>query len=80
MPQNQGGGLGHFIAFLMGVYLVWTLVMAVAWNVGLYGAGLVDHKIGFWTAFGLALCLSVLRAIFGGRGGMTVVNNTKGPE
>ena len=61
------GGFGHAVAFILGLFLVWTIVAAVSWNVGLYGAGLVDHKIGFWTAFGLAMCMVVLRNVIGVR-------------
>jgi hypothetical protein len=57
-------GCGWFLAIALFFLLLYTVVIAVAWNVGLYGAGIVDHKIGFWTAFGLAFVISILRSIF----------------
>lgn len=61
---EQGIGCGFSLAMLMFAMLVLTVVVAVAWNVGLYGAGIVDHKIGFWTAFGLSFVIAILRSIF----------------
>lgn len=68
-PTNKisgAEGCGFFIAYIMFLYLVMAVVVAVAWNVGLYGAGLVDNKIGFWTALGLSAALNVLRYVLGG--------------
>lgn len=66
-PTNRSDvplGCGFIIALFMFALLITTVVVAVAWNVGLYGAGIVDNKIGFWTALGLAFAVSVLRSIF----------------
>jgi hypothetical protein len=41
--------------------------MCVGWNVGLYGADIVDHKINLATGFGLAVCGLILGVVLGGR-------------
>lgn len=58
------GGCGAAVAMMMAIMFIWTMIIVVAWNVGLYGAGVVDNKIGFWTALGLAFCVNILRSIF----------------
>lgn len=41
-----------------GIVLVFVISLSVllGWDVGLYGAQLVSHKIDFLTAFGLTVC------------------------
>lgn len=53
-----------FLALYLFYLLVTTVVVAIAWNVGLYGANIVDNKIGFWTAVGLAMAVNIVRSIF----------------
>lgn len=59
-PSATGFGLGY----ILGYFFALTIGIAVAWNVGLYGAQLVDNKIGFWTAVGLTMCVGVVRGVF----------------
>lgn len=43
--------------------LFFTPVIALAWNLGLHGAGIVDHTIDWMTALGLSFVVMVARAI-----------------
>lgn len=58
---------GCFAACLLLVLLILltTVLIWGAWNIGLEPAGIVANDIGFWTAFGLALGVLVLRVILG---------------
>lgn len=71
--KPQKGQWGYLLGVFLGYYLVLTIGVAIIWNVGLYGATLVDNKIGFWTSLGLALGINILRSII--RRPAPVVNN-----
>jgi hypothetical protein len=60
-------GPGWGLAGVLLVLLVASIIMCVGWNVGLYGAGIVDHKINLATGFGLAVCGLILGVVLGGR-------------
>lgn len=53
-----------FLILFPALLLLTTVIVLVAWNVGLEGAGIVDNDIGFWTALGLAFVINILRSIF----------------
>jgi hypothetical protein len=56
-------------------YLILTPFIMLAWNIGLEDAGIVANEIGWLTAFGLAVCLTLIRGIvMAGR--RPVVHNT----
>lgn len=64
---EEAQGCGGFLAGLLIGLFILSLIVVLAWNVGLYGAHIVDNKIDFWTAVGLAVLLTILRSIFGRR-------------
>lgn len=47
MKKPAKGTFGPLLFVFLAYYLVLTVGVAVVWNVGLYGASLVDNKIGF---------------------------------
>lgn len=73
MKKPAKGTFGPLLFVFLAYYLVLTVGVAIVWNVGLYGAGLVNNKIGFWTAVGLALGVNILRSIL--RRPPTTINN-----
>lgn len=65
--QNTELTLGQGCFAILGYFLVWygvlTPAIMVAWNIGLENAGIVSNNIGWWTALGLAVVVSLLRLI-----------------
>jgi len=53
---------GSYIMFVA----IYTPLIAIAWNVGLKGAEIVDNGIGWGTALGLAILVMILRSIAAG--------------
>jgi hypothetical protein len=65
LNEPQKPPVGAALVIIVAVTWLLSLVVAIIWNVGLYGAGLIDHKISFVTAIGLAMIIPVLRYTFG---------------
>ena len=66
IDNNQEAPSGFGLAMLLFTYFVMSLAVALAWNCGLYGSGLADHKISFITAIGLAVALNIIRYVLSG--------------
>ena len=61
---NVGTGCLAALVFLTTFVTLAAVLIPVAWNVGLEGAGIVANDIGYGTALGLAFCVLILRSIF----------------